>query len=422
MTEKPPGRPDPIRLRDIRDFMRWIIGTSAESLGTSIVELAVPLAAFMLAADAGFAGAMGSVYAGVFAAVVLIGGALVDRFDRRIGMVIRAVSGFILWGALGVLLLTQALTVWIFIILLILAALSAGLFGSADNAALRSIVPDALIVRAQGPIQARGAIVQLAGAPLGGLLYGLSPSLPFFLAAACGLVLAVSAFAIRADLRPRVAATAEVVKREKISDIPAEIRAGLRFCLGDRVILQAVFIVMAVNLGTAMILQISTLSLINLGYRSMAVGMLLLCATAMMLLSSILTPAVVTRVRGGVLILGSLFIMAGSCAVTALFPSYRVVLVSLGLIGFVVPLISAIVQGYVILRTPAEMQGRIGSLLTLASLGLNAAAPVTAGLLVASDLGRAGYAGSAVVLTLVAGITATRGALRGLGRAGEEDG
>ncbi|UCR90289.1 hypothetical protein [Mycetocola spongiae] len=47
---------------------------------------------------------------------------------------------------------------------------------------------------------------------------------------------------------------------------------------------------------------------------------------------------------------------------------------------------------------------------------------MTAGLLVASGLGRAGYAGSAVVLTLVAGITATRGALRGLGRAGEEDG
>lgn len=403
-----------------RDFAFWMTGTTADSLGTSVVELAIPLAAFMVGGSATFAGIMGTIYAGVFGAIVLIGGALVDRFDRRVGMVIRAISGFTLWGAVGVMLVTHTVSIWIFIVVLVLAALSAGLFGSADNAALRTIVPDALIVRAQGPIQTRSAIVQLAGAPLGGLLYGLSPSMPFFLAAACGAVLAVSALAIRADLRPNTRDVAEVVARAKVSDIPKEILAGLRFCVGDPTILQAVFVVMIVNLGTSMMLQISTLHFIDLGYDPAAVGLLFLGATLMMLVSSVLIPVVVTRVRGGVVLVSSLFVMAASFAAAALFLSYWVVLVALAFVGLVVPLQSAILQGYVIVRTPKEMQGRIGSLLTFASLGLKAVAPVSAGLIVAAGLSQAGYAGSAILVTLVASVTAVWGPLRKLRRAGEE--
>lgn len=401
-----------------RDFALWLTGTTADSLGMSAVELAIPLSAFTIGGTTSFAGMMGTVYAAVFASVVLIGGTMTDQFDRRIGMIIRSVSGFVFWALVGVMLATQTMSIVSFFALLVLAALSAGLFGSADNAALRSIVPDSLIVEAQGPIQARNAIVQLAGAPLGGLLYGLAPSLPFLLAASCGAVLAACAMTIRTDLHPPAQAPTKGVDRTKLSDYPRQMAAGIRFCTGDSAILHAIIVVMIVNLCTSMILQISMLRFLGLGYTPSALSLIFLGATAMMLVSSVLIPFVVTRVRGGALLVSSLHVMAVSFVVTALFPSYWLILVSLGIVGVVIPLQSAILQGYVAIRTPHSLQGRVSSLLTLASLGVNAVTPVASGVIVETGLSRAGYAGSAMLITLIAIATAVWGPLRKLPRAG----
>lgn len=405
-----------------RDFGLWLAGTTADSLGMSVVQLAIPLAAFAIGGGATFSGLMGTLYAVVFGAVVLLGGALVDRFDRRLGMVVRALSGFALWVVLGVMLVTHTVVVWVFIVVLVLAALSAGLFGSADNAALRSIVPDRQIVAAQGPIQTRSALVQLAGAPLGGLLYGLSPSAPFFIAAACGAVLAVCAWAIRADLHPHGGARADADARARVADIPREILEGFRFCTRDATILQAVFVFMAINLATQLTLQTATLYFLDLGVPSGAIGLLFLGGTLTMLAGAIVTARVVTRFRGGPLIIVGLFAMAVSYIAMALVPTYWMVMTGFIVVGAVVPILSAVLQGYVVVRTPPEMQGRINSVLTLASLGLNAVAPVTAGLIVTAGLSQVGFAGAAGLAAIVAVITMIGGPLRSLGRAGEANG
>src|SRR4029453_15917441 len=59
-------------------------------------------------------------------------------------------------------------------------AICSTLFGTAEHAALRNIVPTAQFPPAVARNEARTYATSLAGPPLGGLLFGVTQALPFF--------------------------------------------------------------------------------------------------------------------------------------------------------------------------------------------------------------------------------------------------
>ncbi|WP_164505495.1 MULTISPECIES: MFS transporter [unclassified Actinobaculum] len=185
------------------DYALWLGASTSDMLGRSLCNIALPYVIVSLTGSTGSAGLVETVGMVAYLAVTLFGGVVVDRIDRRRGMYARGLSGAVLWLALALLLVSGMLRLWhVFVIVVAIRVLD-GLFGMADNAALRSIVTDDVaFTRAVSINQARNAVVRIGGGPLGGFLYGIVHALPFFVASVLLALLALLARLIRVDLRP----------------------------------------------------------------------------------------------------------------------------------------------------------------------------------------------------------------------------
>lgn len=406
-----------MKLSSNRDFRVWVTGTTADSLGNSIVTLAIPLATLSTVGSAAGAGLLGSVYGVSFAAFVLLGGVLVDRIDRRKAMMAKGIVSAVLWTICAFLVQAGATSLWLLGALLFLAGVNRAMFGSADNAAVRSIVPPAELPRVQGVVQAREAAIELGGAPLGGVLIGLALGAPFAVAAACGVVLGCSAVLIERDLRPRTLDRTPPVhaRIDAIRSVPRDLAEGMKFVLEDRLIRVAVAIISVVNLSIALTLQLATLSFASDGVPPIRIAVLYSVAAGAMLGGAVVSGRLVSRVPNGVLIVSSLGVVGAALAAISLFPQITFVTVALAAVGLVVPTMSAVLQGYVASATPVDRQGRVISLMTLLSLGLAALAPVVAGSLVTSGGVQVGYAVAAVIALGCASVAALARDVRTLG-------
>ncbi len=93
------------------------------------------------------------------------------------------------------------------------------LYGTAEQAAVRSVVPVGQLPAALSQNQARGAAIGLLGQPLSGLVFTLVRWLPFALTAALNAVALVCLLLIRRDLRP--------VRTEPPKRLHVDIKDGL---------------------------------------------------------------------------------------------------------------------------------------------------------------------------------------------------
>lgn len=145
-----------------RDYLFWLTATTSDMLSRAVWSLALPFVIFALTSSTATAGLVQSLGQIAYLCVMLLGGALVDRISRRTGMVVRGLTGMVLWIGFGVLVWTHLLNLWILIAIFLTAQLLDGLFGMADNAALRSIVhDDEQFVQVTGINQGREAAVRI---------------------------------------------------------------------------------------------------------------------------------------------------------------------------------------------------------------------------------------------------------------------
>src|SRR5690606_33206451 len=121
-------------------------------------------------AQAGIIGGVGMVFRLV---LTLAGGALADRHDRIRMMLIGAVIAAGVGLGFTALAWTDALTFGVLLAIQAVLAAHTGAFEPAGESALREIVPDAAMGRAQAANQGRDAVLELAGGPLGGALLAL---------------------------------------------------------------------------------------------------------------------------------------------------------------------------------------------------------------------------------------------------------
>ena len=124
------------------DYGLWLTASTSDMLARSCRDLALAYIVFGLTGSTAMSGAVQTAGAVTYLAIILFGGVLVDRIDRRRGMLARGITGAVLWLAFAVLVSTHALRLWAVFAIVIVAELTDGLFGTADDAALRSIVPD----------------------------------------------------------------------------------------------------------------------------------------------------------------------------------------------------------------------------------------------------------------------------------------
>jgi len=193
-----------VPLRRNRNFLALWIGAAAAFLGLSVAEIAFPLIILARTGSPGLVGVFALVQTGCSVVIGLPAGRLLDRYDRRVLLVLaecgRALAAASVLAALwaGHLYVAHLLAV---------AAVLGGLqaFGVARMLLLRSVVPGEQLTAAVTAEEVRTNAADLGGPALGGFLYGLSQLLPFAVVTATFAVSTVLALLVRVPSTPRSA-------------------------------------------------------------------------------------------------------------------------------------------------------------------------------------------------------------------------
>jgi DHA3 family tetracycline resistance protein-like MFS transporter len=219
---EPPRRVAIARPFASRDFRLLWTGMSVSLLGDGFFLVSIAWQAYELSDSPTALGLVGLAWTLPMVALLLLGGVVSDRFDRRRVMIVSDVVRGAAVTGIGVLALTGRLELWHLYALTAVYGAGDALFAPAFGAIVPQIVPREHLIQANAVDQVvRPLALQLGGPATGGLLVDAAGAGGAFLADAGTFAVSITALTLmRARPRDRAAAAA--------ASVVAEIRAGLR--------------------------------------------------------------------------------------------------------------------------------------------------------------------------------------------------
>jgi MFS family permease len=396
--------PEPLGSR----FAKLWTASTMSALGSGLATIAAPLfvaahtrSPLIVSATFGVAWLPWLLFA-------LPGGLLVDRVDRRRLMVT------IDWtrvAAMGVLA-TALLAGWSSIALLdaVLFVINAGevIFRSAAQAMIPSVVPRARLERANGWLIGGTTLMQgIIAGPLGGFLFVVAASVPFFVNAATYAASAVLVGLVAGTYRAsyRTEADGDGGPRQAWR-ARAEIAEGFRWLMHQRVLRTMTVLIGLLNLTlTAATSVLVLLARERLGLGSVGYGTLFTCEAAGALLGSAFGDRLIKRVTATWTIRIGLLIEAGLHLALATSRSPYFVGVMLFAFGVHAALWSIVGNSLRQRLTPPEMLGRVGSTGLFIAAGGNCVGALLGGLVAAKFGITAPYWVGFVVAVIVSATT-----------------
>lgn len=359
-------------------WLSWS-ATTASSLGDGVRWVAFPLIAASLSRDPGAVALVSTAGFLPWPLFGLIGGAVVDRSDRRRLMWRTDVLRAVLVGGFAGLVLAGSASIAVLAAVSFLLGVAETFFDNAASAIVPMLVAEERIETANSWIMSTQTVcATLVGAPIGGALFALARSLPPAFDAAS---FALSA-ALLLCLPGRFRAHDETAGP---STIRADIALGLRWLLGHRLLRTLALLLGVLNatIGAAdavlVLYSLEVLHLSNVGYgvllSVLAVGGLVGSAMAGTLNRRLgLTTIVITvgAVQGGLLI------AVGSTS------SLPVAVLSLFLVGLTSMVWNVVTVSLRQRIVPAALLGRVTSSYRVIGLGSMPIGAALAGLLARS--------------------------------------
>ncbi|WP_454041202.1 MFS transporter [Cellulosimicrobium sp. Marseille-Q8652] len=378
-----PAAPAPARLLRNRSYLLLMSGLTAESLGAGVALFAVPLVAYGLTGSVVQAGAVAAVGQVGALLATLPAGVVADRVDRRRLVVAAAGAGTLLWTTVAVAAGLGALTAWHLAAVLFGASVVGALVDPATSGAFRSVVPVPQLPTALAAAQGRDAAASLLAGPLGGVLYAVSHAVPLAAAAVGHLATAVCTWLVREPLNGDVA-------EARATRPVAALREGLRFVWSVPLFRALIGLFVVVNVAFGGLMVGINLELVRTGTTPVLIGVVDLAVGLGVLVGAVLAPRLVARFRAGVLVVVALGVLAAGAVAMAVLQSYGAYLVVLPPAVLLVPAVNAGLSGYAAAVTPAQMQGRLSSVLGLTGLAAGPLVPlVGSGLLARYGIGTA---------------------------------
>lgn len=170
-------------------------------LGTEVSSIALPLVVLTLTRSAAQAGIVAAIRGLVYVVWALPAGALLDRWDRRVVIVVANLGSGLAMGSIALGLAANHLAISL---LYVACAVEGSCFVFANLArfaSFRKIVPEHQFAAATAQSESAGHIALLVGPPLGGFLYQAAGGFAAFLADAFSYVInACSVFFITTPL------------------------------------------------------------------------------------------------------------------------------------------------------------------------------------------------------------------------------
>jgi MFS family permease len=353
--------------------MLWV-GQLLSDTGTEVGLLAYPLLILALTHSAALAGVVGTARAIALLCLQLPGGALADRLDRRLTMIIcdTVRAGML---ALLVLLIVLHLAPWP--VVLIVSLIDGGaraIFDPAATAALPGIVPDGQLERAWAATEGRLYAASLAGPALGGVLFGLGRAVPFLADAVSYGVSCGTVSRIRGQFRPKSTAGRKALWRE-VAD-------GLHLVWQVPILRAVVLQAPLVNLAFSGVIFTVTIALRQHGTSTAVIGLVQAAIAGGGLLGAVVAPRLQERMRLSTLV--ATITLAGALlfgAAALLIPS-PLVAAPIAVALLLAPAANAALFAVLLRTTPEDMRGRVSNTVVMAATALATLAPLIAGLLV----------------------------------------
>jgi MFS family permease len=212
------------------DFWKYWLGQLLSNFGSAFVTFATPLLIYRLT---GSAVSLSLAVVFSFLPYILFGliiGTVIDRVGRKKLMITTDIARGAMLATIPIFSLAGLLSVWwIYAVVFINGTLSIA-FQGAEFAAVKSIVPESMLLTANARIQSSFQAAQFIGPVFGGLMVGVGLSIPaiFSITAFTYLISAVSLALIHTDFK---GALALAKKRFR-----SEVTEGLRFIFQNPVL------------------------------------------------------------------------------------------------------------------------------------------------------------------------------------------
>jgi MFS family permease len=347
-------------LRDSRDFRLLQAGSLVTGLGTQAGLVALPYQVYVITRSPVLVGLLGLAELGPLVACSLVGGAVADRMDRRLLLLLCQVALVAIAAALAVAAFLGSPPVWL---LYVLAGLAAGAAG------IERVARSALVPNVVAPEELRSALsfsfglyqlTAVVGPAVGGVLIaalGVGAAYTVDAATCAGMVLAAAA------MSPQPPPAAE---REPIF---ASIVEGLRYSRRDGAILGSFVIdIIAMTFGMPRAL-FPAISLTVYHAGASGTGFLFAAVSAGATVAALTTGWLPHARRLGWIVIVSVAVWGGAIAVAGLATTLWLGLILFALAG-AADSVSAVCRSTILqTRAPEAMRGRLSSVFGLVVAG-----------------------------------------------------
>lgn len=370
-----------------RDYLLLQGGQIVSYIGNQQQFMALPLLVLLLTGSAVQAGIVVGLNTGAIIVVSPIAGALVDRWNRKVTMLIcdagRALATFTIPLAFWLHLLTMP---QIYVVVAV-AGIFGTIFSVANTAALPNVVPQEQLPAALAQSQSAYTVIRVGGSLVSGVLYSIGAVLPFLANAVSFAVSVLSLGLIRGNFQTSREETARQSLYRAISEgfVWLWKQPILRFLTmidgGDSLRYGAGYLVIIVLAK-------------ELHASSGEIGAIFTAAALGALGGNLVSNRVRKLLSFGLIAVSMLWLEALVFPFYALAPN--IVIMALIAIAeeFIAPIYTVALNTYRQIATPDEMRGRAASTVQLVTQGAQSLGAIVGGVLVQS----AGAKWSALIL------------------------
>lgn len=404
----------PLR-RNWRFQLLWL-GAGLSNLGDATVNLALPLLILFITGSPALAGIAAATSLALALLFGIPAGVWVDRTDRRRVLLLAETALALIWGAFAVLVYLDAVAIWNILLVAALAGSATAFSGPAHATAIQALVPKPQLASAYAQGQARAYAIQLAGPPLGGLLYAVSRAAPFAFQLVVSAISVLCYTVAKVPRRPvddsrddRPTGTPVVARSMK-----QDLREALSWLLGQRGLRAVVGMAFFVNpIVNAIWIPIIVLVTAH-GGGSVDVGLIMAGVGVGGLVGSLLSARLSTLVPAGKLILSVGLIMGLSYCLMPLPWGVYWPVVPIILSCVAAPALNVALMALIGALVPSSMMGRMSALIRLTFHAFTPLGPAIGGILAASLGGGGALVVCGVSLLVVTAVASASPALRRL--------
>ena len=368
-------------------FAKLLAASTTSALGSGLATIATPLLVASRTSNPLTVSAAFGVAWLPWLLFALPGGVLVDRVDRRRLMVLVDWVRVAAMSLLSVAVLTGHAGIVLLYVVLFVVNTGEIVFRAASGAMIPSVVPHARLERANSWLIGGTTLMQgMIAGPLGGFLFVVAASIPFFVNAGTYAVSAILIGLVTGVYRaaPRTETDGDSAPVGRTRSVRADMAEGFRWLARQRLLRTMAVLIGLLNLTlTAATAMLVLLAKERLHLGSVGYGLLFTCMALGGILGSVIGDRLIRWVTATWTIRIGLLVEAGMhLALATSHSSYFIgfVLFAFGVHGSLWSIVGSSLRQRL---TPPEMLGRVGSTSLFIAAGGNCVGAVLGGVIAA---------------------------------------